>query len=393
MSFVRSKGGVCAAKDFKAAGVSAGIKSSGGPDIALIVSDHACATAGTFTTNLAAAAPVEVSRRMLTLGSPRAVIVNSGCANACTGDKGMADAEEMTSLAASELHLDPHEVMVCSTGLIGSYLPMDLVRAGIKDAANSLSRDGDAAAAAIMTTDTKPKVTGLTHADGWTVGGIAKGAGMIAPNMATMLSFITTDASVDERLLRTVLPEIVDATFNRISIDGDMSTNDSVLAFANGASGVIPDLDDFISGLESVCRSLAEQIVADGEGATRFVRVRVRGAASEEEAVVGGKLIASSLLVKTMLWSGDANWGRVAAVLGRAGIAFDVSRLSVSLEGVPVFTEGKPADDKTLARARAALKSPEITIVCDLLIGDGSAEILTTDLTPEYVHLNGEYEL
>lgn len=392
MSFQRAQGGVCAPKGFRAAGVEAGIKSSGGKDVALIVSDVECATAGTFTTNLAAAAPVLVSKSRLAEGSPRAVIVNSGCANACTGERGLADAESMADAAAAALGMQGSDVLVCSTGLIGSFLPMDAIVAGASKAAAALSAGGDDVAEAIMTTDTKPKVSALTHSDGWTIGGIAKGAGMIAPNMATMLAFITTDAVVDSRVLREVLPEIVEVTFNRISIDGDMSTNDTVLAFANGASGVVPDLEDFIEGLGSVCRSLAEQIVADGEGATRFVRVRVRGAASEEEAVLAGRQIASSLLVKTMLWSGDANWGRVAAVLGRAGIAFAPSKLSIAMEGVEVLAEGVPADDKTLARARAALKSPEVTIVCDLFLGDGAAEILTTDLTPEYIHLNAEYE-
>jgi len=392
LTIVRT-GGVCVPQGFRSAGVVAGIKASGNPDLALIVSDNDASVAGTFTTNRAAAAPVLVSKELAASGTARGVVVNSGCANACTGKQGYADAVEMAEQAAGALGAAPGSILVCSTGLIGSFLPMDKVRAGIAAAAADLSGDDEAAMKAIMTTDTKPKRSAVEHADGWRLGGICKGAGMIAPNMATMLAFITTDAVVDSRSLQSALSEIVEVTFNSVTIDGDRSTNDTVLAFANGASGVESSIEDLVTAMHMVGRSLAEQIVADGEGATKFVRVRVRGAVHDEDARAAARSIAESSLVKTALYGNDPNWGRIAAAIGNAAVEFEFEKLTISLNGVDLLSEGTPAAPETLRRLRGLLvHEPEVTIVCDLFLGTGIAEILTTDLSPEYVTLNAHYE-
>jgi glutamate N-acetyltransferase/amino-acid N-acetyltransferase len=244
-----------------------------------------------------------------------------------------------------------------------------------------------------MTTDTHPKRAAVVNADGWTIGGIAKGAGMIAPDMATMLAFITTDVVADARLLQGILSEVVSHTFNAITIDGDTSTNDTVLAFANGASGVTPDVEQFSSALLAVCRSLAEQIVADGEGATKFVRVRVTGAAYEEDARRAARTVAESLLVKTALYGGDPNWGRIAAALGYSHVEGSLDRMTISIGGYELFSSGEPVASDAHAQARVALKdASQVTILCDLGAGDAFAEVLTTDLSPSYVSLNAKYE-
>lgn len=392
MSFKRVAGGVCAPLGFLAAGVAAGIKASGKRDLALVVSQKPAAVAGVFTTNLAAAAPVQVCRERISRGTAQAVIVNAGCANACTGQRGMQDALAMADAAAARIDVDPELVLVCSTGLIGSYLPMEKVLRGIEELAGLLSRDDSSPARAIMTTDTVEKTCALEHSDGWRIGGMAKGAAMIAPSMATMLAFITTDARVDARVLQVWLKEAVDVTFNAITIDGDTSTNDSVLVFANGDSEVEPAAEDFFPALLSVCRTLAEKIVADGEGATKFVRVRARGASSEDDARRAARAIAESTLVKTALFGQDPNWGRVVAAVGKTGVAADYSKMSVTMNGLSVLHEGVPASAGVKAQAKAGLADPEITLVCDLYAGDFSAEILTTDLSTEYVMLNSEYE-
>jgi glutamate N-acetyltransferase/amino-acid N-acetyltransferase len=270
---------------------------------------------------------------------------------------------------------------------------MDLVKSGIKEAASALSTDDEMAMQAIMTTDTKPKRSAIAHSDGWKVGGICKGAGMIAPDMATMLAFITTDAAIEPRVLSGVLSEVVATTFNAITIDGDRSTNDTVLAFANSASGVEPEAGEFTQALHMVCRSLAEQIVADGEGATKFVVVRVRGAKDDEEGQKAARGVAESLLVKTALFGNDPNWGRIAAALGKSGVELDTKKLTISMNGVELLSEGVPTTEETLKRMRGMLKhEPEITIVCDLFRGNATAEMLTTDLSTRYVELNAEYE-
>ncbi|MEO7804720.1 MAG: bifunctional glutamate N-acetyltransferase/amino-acid acetyltransferase ArgJ [Actinomycetota bacterium] len=385
--------GVCVAKGFTAAGVKAGIKKSGKHDVALIFSDRPAAVAGTFTTNLAAAAPVIVSRQRADADFARGVIINSGCANACTGEAGYADAVAMADEAARLLGVASGEILVCSTGLIGSSLPMDKIMLGIQEAVGALAPRDDGAILAIMTTDSQPKRIANTHSDGWSIGGIAKGAGMIAPNMATMLAFITTDAIVDPALLKSLLRQSVLESFNRITIDADTSTNDSVIALANGASGKTPTTEDMKEALDAVCRSLAEQIVADGEGATKFARIRVRGAISSDEALRAARTVAESSLVKTALYGQDANWGRIAAALGRAGVEIDFTRLSISIADRVVLKEGQPASKETIALARAGMAEREIIIVCDLALGRFATEVLTTDLSPEYVVLNAEYEL
>lgn len=385
--------GVCAAKGFRAAGVVSHIKKSGLLDLALIVSDAPAAVAGTFTTNRAAAAPVRVSRERIAAGKARGVVVNSGCANACTGKRGYEDAIAMADEAARVLGVGPSEMLVCSTGKIGAYLPMEKVKAGIAMAAGALDFDDEQTAKAIMTTDTRPKRAAVLHPDGWAVGGIAKGAGMIAPDMATMLAFITTDAHVDRSLLKSLLSEAVGSTFNSITIDGDTSTNDTVLAFANGASGIAPDSEGFASALFAVCRSLAEQIVADGEGATKFIEVRVAGAAHEEDAKRAARAVAESLLVKTALFGGDPNWGRIAAAIGYSQVEADLDRITIAIAGHELVSAGEPAPDEMYRRARIALKEAgRLAIECYLSAGGASAEVLTTDLSPDYVHLNAEYE-
>lgn len=376
---------------FRAAGVPAGIKPFGALDLAIIVSDAPASAAGVFTTNRAAAAPVQASRARLAGGRARGVVVNSGCANAMTGPRGLADAEAMAEEAAARCAVPAGEMLVCSTGLIGSFLPMERIVAGIAAAAERLAGDDADAARAIMTTDTRPKRAAVGHRGGWSVGGIAKGAGMMAPRMATMLAFVATDAQVEPGVLGAALMAAADCTFNAITIDGDTSTNDSVLGFANGRSGVRPQPEDLRGALEAVCGALARAIVEDGEGASKLVRVRVRGAAGPDEARRAARSVAESLLVKTAIYGGDPNWGRIAAALGRAGVEADFDRLSISIGGVPVLREGVPAAEGEVARARAAMHDVEIDIVCDLVAGPAVAEMLTTDLTPDYVRLNAEY--
>jgi glutamate N-acetyltransferase/amino-acid N-acetyltransferase len=384
--------GVCAAQGFRAAGVEAGIKPAGGLDLALVVSDGPATASGVFTTNRVVAAPVIVSMGRVAGGRARGVVINSGCANACTGERGLADADAMADAAAAAAGIPAKEMLVCSTGHIGSTLRMDAVRSGVVAAASVLGADDEIAARAIMTTDTRPKRAAVEHPGGWRLGGMAKGAGMISPNMATMLAVVTTDALVDPGDLRLALKSAADASFNRITIDGDMSTNDTVLAFANGRSGVAPGPQELAAAMLAVCRSLAEQIVADGEGATRMVRVRVRGARDAEQAHRGARTVADSLLVKTALWGGDANWGRVAAALGRAGIDGRFEELTIGLGGVTVLDRGVAAGSEAVERARRALEDRDVVVDCDLGVGTGSAEVLTSDLSPEFVHLNAEYE-
>lgn len=393
MSFqpVQAKG-VAAARGFRSAGVAAGIKESKAPDLALILSDRHASVAGTFTTNRAAAAPVLLTRDRVKKGSARGVVINSGNANSCTGKRGLGDAVAMAAHAAKATGVAPEDMLVCSTGVIGVYLPMPAVLAGIEAAAKALGDDYEDASRAIMTTDTRPKHSAVAHSGGWALGGIAKGAAMIAPNMATMLAFITTDAAVHSRNLQAALSEAVASTFNSITVDGDTSTNDTVLAFANGASGVTPETDQLTSALQMVCRSLSEQMIADGEGATKSVSVRIRGAAGEEDARRAARAVAESLLVKTAMYGNDPNWGRIAAAIGYSQAAFDMERLSISIGGHDLLVEGVPADEKVSRLAAVALRqSSEVVVVCDLRSGDYKAEMLTTDLSPEYVKLNSEY--
>jgi glutamate N-acetyltransferase/amino-acid N-acetyltransferase len=392
-------GGVTAPRGFRAAGVSAGIKANKGLDLALIVSDGPARVAAVFTTNLAVAAPVVVSREHLLRsgGSARAVIVNSGCANACTGDAGMEAAREMASATAALVGCPADEVLVASTGVIGVQLPMDTVRRGVPLAFRSLAADqGPQAARAIMTTDPFPKEAAVEITIGGRVvviGGIAKGSGMIEPMMATMLGFVTTDAAVPQALLDRALREAVNETFNAITVDGECSTNDCVMLLANGASGVEVDdrtYADFVGGLRSVCHELALGIVRGGEGATKLVTVTVTGAATTADARKAAKAIANSPLVKTAIHGGDPNWGRLVAVAGRAGVAFELSRAAVRIGSVVLFADGRPHDEAA-PEAAEYLKGTDISVSVDLGVGRASSTVWTCDLSADYVRINADY--
>ena len=392
-------GSVTAPKGFRAAGVSCGIKAKG-LDLALIVSDSVASAAGVFTVNRAQAAPVTVSRRNLATssGHARAIVVNSGCANACTGIDGMRHAEAMAARTASALGCAVPEVLVASTGVIGVKLDMDKVNRGIASATGALAPNGgDDAARAIMTTDPFPKAASVevSSARGrFRVGGIAKGSGMIEPNMATMLGFITTDAAVDPARLQRALKAVVDETFNAITVDGECSTNDCVLALANGASGVyLGDGDDALlaEALRHVCEPLAVGIVRGGEGATKLVTVRVTGAASNDEARRAARAIANSPLVKTAIHGGDPNWGRLVAVAGRSGSDFVLDAAAVRIGPVELFSEGTPHDERA-PEAAEYLKGNDLVVAVDLGTGgSGSSQMWTCDLSAEYVRINAEY--
>ena len=394
------EGGVTAPAGFRAAGVTCGIKKTGAPDLALIVADVPATAAAVFTTNRAQAAPVVVSREHLAHsgGLARAIIVNSGCANACTGPEGMAVARSTADFVASVAGCRADQVLVASTGVIGVQLDLDKLRKGAVAAANTLSRTaGDAAAAAIMTTDRAPKsaAVAVTSAAGtYRVGGMAKGAGMIEPHLATMLGFITTDAAVPAPLLQRALRDAVDVTFNAITIDGDTSTNDTVFLLASGASGVeIADAGypGFVAALRRVCGALARAIVRGGEGVTKLVSITVTGAPSAKDASRAAKTIANSLLVKTAIHGGDPNWGRLLAAAGRAGVAFDVEHASVRIGSVELFKDGVPFDDRA-PEAAACLAGADIEITIDLGAGGAyAATVWTCDLSAEYVAINAEY--
>ncbi len=394
-----SAGGVATARGFRAAGVSAGIKANGNPDLALLVSDTPAQVTAVFTTNKTLAAPVVVSKEHLTRsgGTARAVIVNSGCANACTGDQGMQDAREMAAETARLIGCPIEQVLVASTGVIGVGLPMAKLRDGLPLAFGALGADqGPAAARAIMTTDLSPKEAARRLTIGGreaAIGGMAKGAGMIEPMMATMLGFVTTDAAVPQALLDRALREAVDETFNAITVDGDSSTNDCVMLFANGASGAVVDEADygvFRASLTEVCRELALAIVRGGEGATKLVTVNVTGAASATEARQAAKVIANSLLVKTALHGGDPNWGRLICAAGRAGVTFDPARAAVRMGSIVLFKDGQPHDELAAVAAQY-LKGTELTIGVDLGSGSASSTVWTCDLSAEYVRINADY--
>ena len=391
--------GVTVPRGFRAAGVGAGIKRNGALDLALIVSDRPAHGAAVFTINRAQAAPVLVSRDHLTKsgGVVRAIVVNSGCANACTGDDGIAVARSMAAETAQLVGCPVEQVLVASTGVIGVALPIDNVRRGVPDAFHALGVDqGDAAARAIMTTDPFPKEAGARvdiAGRQVAVGGMAKGSGMIEPMMATMLAFVTTDADVPPPLLDRALREAVDDTFNAITVDGECSTNDCVMLLANGASGVT--IDDttyrpFVGALRQVCRELALGIVRGGEGATKLVTVTVTGAASLTDARRAAKAIANSPLVKTALHGGDPNWGRLIAVAGRAGVAFELARAAVTIGSIVLFKDGVPHDEAA-PEAAAYLQGKDIAVGVDLGAGRASATVWTCDLSAEYVRINADY--
>jgi glutamate N-acetyltransferase/amino-acid N-acetyltransferase len=392
-------GGIATARGFRAAGVSAGIKASGGLDLALIVSDAPAQAAAVFTTNKAIAAPVIVSREHLSRsgGTVRAIVVNSGCANACTGEEGVKVARDTTAEVARLVSCPAEQVLVASTGVIGVSLPFEKIRAGLPAALGALGADqGPLAARAIMTTDPFPKES-ATHirlgGRDVAIGGMAKGSGMIEPMMATMLGFVTTDAAVPKALLDRALREAVDLTFNAITVDGECSTNDCVMLLANGASGATVDEANyaaFTAGLTAVCRELALGIVRGGEGATKLVTVQVSGAASSDEARKAAKAIANSPLVKTAIHGGDPNWGRLIAVAGRAGVAFELDRAAVAIGSTVLFKDGRPHDDKA-PEAAEYLKGKELTVSVDLGAGRASSTVWTCDLSAEYVRINADY--
>lgn len=397
---------------FDAAGIAAGIKKSGAPDLALIASQIPCRAAATFTKNAFPAAPVQYDRRLLQLNpdAVHGVIINAGCANACTGTPGDANARLMAEMVEHAMGANDNTVFVMSTGVIGVQLPMDKLAAGVPQVVAQLRPNGWAdAARAIMTTDTRPKlVTRTVQIDGQTVSfaGIAKGAGMIHPNMATMLSTIATDAAISRPMLQKALSAAVDRSYNRISIDGDTSTNDTVLLLANGFAGNSEitgpgeSYNTFLAALTDISTALAQSIVRDGEGVTKFVTVHVHGARSNEEAHAAANTVATSPLVKTAFFGNDANWGRILAAVGRSGSEIDPSRCALYVAGGAADGERMPelqlvsgGTPLRYAEADAAARfaQPEIDVRVDLGLGDGEAIVWTCDLSHEYVSINGDY--
>ena len=393
-------GGIAAPEGFQAGSVHCGIKAAASAlDLTVIAAESTASAAGIFTTNLAQAAPVQVSRQHLqrTDGWARAVVINSGCANACTGDDGLAHAIQMATNTAAAIGCRSEEVLVASTGVIGVKLPIDRVLSGIRKAVGLLDRTGgEAAARAIMTTDPSPKehaVTVRTSHGSFTVGGMAKGAGMIEPNMATMIGLLTTDAQVSPAILRKALGASARDTFNAITVDGECSTNDTLFALASGASGVAIDEETYpalLDGLLAVSEELAVAIVRGGEGATKLVAITVGGAGTIDEARQVARTIANSPLVKTAVHGADPNWGRIVAAAGRSGVAFDINALSVHVGGTVLFENGRPHDDLAPVAAQH-LKGKTIQIDVSLGSGPASATVWTCDLSAEYVRINGEY--
>ncbi|MCE3032958.1 bifunctional glutamate N-acetyltransferase/amino-acid acetyltransferase ArgJ [Streptomyces sp. CMSTAAHL-2] len=379
---------VTAAKGFRAAGIAAGIKQNGNPDLALVVNDGPRrAAAGVFTANRVKAAPVLWSEQVMKSGQVSAVVLNSGGANACTGPQGFQDTHATAEKAGEALGRGAIEVAVCSTGLIGVLLPMDKLLPGIDTAAAQLSEHGgEKAAIAIKTTDTVHKTSVVTGA-GWTVGGMAKGAGMLAPGLATMLVVITTDADVDDATLDRALRAVTKVTFDRVDSDGCMSTNDTVLLLSSGASGITPEYDAFAEAVRQVCDDLGRQLIGDAEGASKDIKVEVVGAASEADAVEVGRSIARNNLLKCALHGEDPNWGRVLSAIGTTSAVFEPDQLNVAINGVWVCKNGSVGEDRDLVDMRYR----EVHIVADLAAGTETATIWTNDLTADYVHENSAY--
>jgi glutamate N-acetyltransferase/amino-acid N-acetyltransferase len=388
----------CGIKAFTA-GASA-IPSGQKDDLAVIFSDRPCDAAGVFTTNKVKSATIVIDQLHLRQNRVQAVVVNSGNANACTGAQGFRDALQMAKLTADRLDLDPPQVVVSSTGVIGRFLPMDAVKKGIAEACAGIDVEGgNAAARAIMTTDTVPKEASAEVEVGGVavrVGGMCKGSGMIHPNMATMLAYVTTDAAVEPGFLAAIVRRVADNSFNQVTVDGDSSTNDTFLILANGAAGNPPiqpdtaEAEQLEAALLKVARDLARQIARDGEGATRLITVSVTGGASFEEARLAARSVASSSLVKAAVHGGDPNWGRIVCALGYSGADLAIDRLDLSIAGLTVFTRGagQPVD---LEAVRAAFEQPEIMIHAELGLGDASAEAWGCDLSEEYVRINADY--
>ena len=406
MSLVE-KGSVTSPKGFKASGIKAGLKRSGAPDMAMIYSAAPCVAAGAFTSNLFAAAPVVFDRERIAAGdSIHAVVINSGNANACTGQQGLDDARATAEKAAALLGCSANEVMVSSTGRIGVPMPMDIILNGTELAAKALSEDGgENAALAIMTTDTRPKsfstridIGGVTV----TLGGMTKGAGMIAPKLrmappqATMLSYVTTDAVIDKAALHAALAAALDKSYNRITVDGDTSTNDTFVALANAQAGNkaitqgTPEFDLFADALASLAGRLAKEMVKDGEGVSRFVEVNVTGAKSDADARICAEAIANSALCKTAWFGADPNWGRILCAAGYCGISFDPSKVSLDMQGAPVVRGGMDAGTPESELVKL-VSEKEVKIDLDLGAGNGSFTVWTCDLTYEYVKINADY--
>ena len=379
---------ITAPKGFRASGVAAGIKVSGGRDVALVVNDGpSAAAAAVFTSNRVQAAPVLWSRQAVADGRVQAVILNAGGANACTGPAGFADTHVTAEHVAATLGIGAGDVVVCSTGLIGERLPMDKLLAGVEAAAAALSSEGgEFAADAIRTTDTVAKQT-LVMAEGWGVGGMAKGAGMLAPGLATMLCVLTTDADIDAAALDAALRAATRVTFDRVDADGCMSTNDTVVLLASGASGIAPPPEDFAAAVQSACADLAAQLIADAEGATKEIAIEVGSAASEDDAVEVARSIARNNLLKCALFGDDPNWGRVLAAIGTTAATFDPDRLDVAMNGIQVCRAGAAGEP----RERCDLTGRAITISVELNAGDASATVWTNDLSHAYVEENSAY--
>ncbi len=395
-----AKAGVTFPQGFKAAGVKAGIKKSGNLDVAVIYTEKEAAVAGTFTQNAVAAAPVFASKAVVKTGTAHAITANAGCANACTGEQGEKDAQAMQQITAEALGCKPSDVIVASTGVIGVNLPMDKMESGIKQAVAELDENGsEKAGNAIITTDTYSKTcTAEVTLGGKQVrlGAIAKGSGMIQPNMATMLCFITTDAAIESSLLQKALSEVVEVSFNMISIDGDMSTNDMAIVLANGAAGNETittegeDYEAFKAALQEMCQGLAKRIAADGEGATKFLTVNVKGTKSFADAKTIAMSVAKSPLVKTAFFGEDPNWGRVICAVGYAGVPMDPQKTVVKFGDIPVYANGVGAefDEEAL---RKVMAEHDIVIDIDMGAGEEEATVWTCDFSYEYVKINGEY--
>ncbi|WP_233579032.1 bifunctional glutamate N-acetyltransferase/amino-acid acetyltransferase ArgJ [Tautonia sociabilis] len=386
---------------FRAGGVRAGIKPSGAPDVAVIVADSTCSAAGTFTTNRIAAAPVQWDRALVPSEAIRAIVVNSGNANAATGAQGIANVRRTAEIAADRLGCLPEQILIASTGVIGRQLPMDRLEVGVRaalDAATDTPEGFRAASEAILTTDTRPKVVSLRRKTetGKTIRllGIAKGAAMIGPRMATMLGFLLTDARVQMGTLTGILSEAVEETFNCISVEGHTSTNDSVLMLA-GSRGDLPlrgaDLQLFSGMVREACEGLARMIPDDGEGATHLITVEVRGCRDRDQARTIARAVADSPLVKTAIHGADPNWGRIVSAAGYAGVMFDEEELSLDLDGVPLYRDGAPVDFDAARVSDRIKNNREVTITLTLKRGDASIRFWTCDLTAEYVRLNADY--
>ena len=393
------QGGITAPQGFLASGIYAGIKRTKKLDLAVIYSEKDAVASGVFTTNRIKAHPVILTQKQIKKGLIRAVIVNSGNANACAGIQGMTDAKEMVELTANALSIDKGMVCVASTGVIGEPLPMDRIRPAINTCVEGLSENGgEDAALAIMTTDTFPKEVAVREKLGGkvvTIGGIAKGSGMIYPRMATMLAFISTDVVIGKEVLNDIFKRAVDQSFNKITVDGDTSTNDMAICLANGMAGnklmVGKDLKKFEEMLTYVCKSLSKMIVKDGEGATKLVEIRVKGAKDEEDAEKVGFAVANSSLVKTALFACDPNWGRIMAAIGYSGAYVREENVSITFGDINLVSNGAGLGKSVERKVIEVMNNREYTITIDLNAGDAEATILTTDLSYEYVKINVAY--